>query len=45
MMGSTDRALAALIEDLEDRGLLEETLVCFVTEFGRTPKVNRYSGR
>lgn len=45
MMGSLDQAFAALIEDLEDRGLLEETLVCFVTEFGRTPKINRYQGR
>jgi len=45
MMGSTDQAFAALIEDLEERGLLEETLVCFVTEFGRTPRINRYSGR
>ena len=45
MMGSTDQAFAALIEDMADRGLLEETLVCFVTEFGRTPKVNKYQGR
>lgn len=45
MMGSTDQAFAALIEDLHQRGLLEETLVCFVTEFGRTPKVNERQGR
>lgn len=45
MMGSTDQALAALIQDMHDRGLLEETLVCFVTEFGRTPKVNERQGR
>ena len=37
MMGSTDHAFAALIEDLDQRGLLAETLVCFITEFGRTP--------
>ena len=34
-----------LIEDLDDRGLLEDTLVVVVTEFGRTPKVNRDAGR
>ncbi|HEX3150628.1 MAG TPA: DUF1501 domain-containing protein [Gemmataceae bacterium] len=45
MMGSTDRAFAALIADLDDRGLLAETLVCFVTEFGRTPKLNKFQGR
>lgn len=45
MMGSTDQAFAALLEDLDQRGLLEETLVCFVTEFGRTPKMNERQGR
>lgn len=45
MMGSTDQAFSALIEDMDDRGLLAETLVCFVTEFGRTPKINRFQGR
>ena len=45
MMGSTDRAFAALIRDLDDRGLLAETLVCFVTEFGRTPRLNKFQGR
>jgi len=45
MMGSTDQAFAALIEDMHQRGLLEETLVCFVTEFGRTPKINKFQGR
>lgn len=45
MMGSTDCAFSALIEDLEQRGLLAETLVCFVTEFGRTPRLNRAQGR
>ena len=37
MMGSTDQAFSALIEDMHQRGLLADTLVCFVTEFGRTP--------
>src|SRR5207302_1775383 len=45
MMGSTDRAFAALIDDLHVRGLLAETLVCFVTEFGRTPRLNKFQGR
>jgi hypothetical protein len=45
MMGSTDRAFAALINDMDERGLLAETLVCFVTEFGRTPRLNRFQGR
>jgi uncharacterized protein (DUF1501 family) len=45
MMGSTDQAFAALLDDFDDRGLLQETLVCFVTEFGRTPKLNERLGR
>ncbi|MBL8829540.1 MAG: DUF1501 domain-containing protein [Planctomycetaceae bacterium] len=45
MMGSTDQAFAALVRDLDDRGLLDETLVCFVTEFGRTPRLNKFQGR
>ncbi|MBC8353304.1 MAG: DUF1501 domain-containing protein [Planctomycetes bacterium] len=45
MMGSTDQAFAALITDLDQRGMLDETLVCFMTEFGRTPKLNKFQGR
>lgn len=45
MMGSTDHAFAGLITDLDRRGLLAETLVCFVTEFGRTPRLNKFAGR
>lgn len=45
MMGSLDRAYSTLILDLEQRGLLDETLVCLVTEFGRTPKINKSLGR
>ena len=45
MMGSTDQALAALIGDLHERGLLAETLVIFATEFGRTPRLNKFQGR
>lgn len=40
-----DRAFAALLSDMESRGLLERTLVVFVTEFGRTPLVNKNGGR
>lgn len=40
-----DRAYAQLILDLEQRGLLESTLVLVTSEFGRTPKINRTSGR
>ncbi len=36
---------AGLIRDLDQRGLLAETLVCFVTEFGRTPRLNKFQGR
>lgn len=45
MMGSVDQAYSALIADLDQRGLLAETLVCFVTEFGRTPRINPTRGR
>ena len=45
MMGSVDRAFSTLISDLDQRGLLAETLVCFVTEFGRTPRLNKHQGR
>jgi hypothetical protein len=42
-----DQSLSALIEDLSDRGLLDETLVVVVGEFGRTPKIanNPHPGR
>jgi len=40
MMGSVDRAFSTLITDLDQRGLLAETLVCFVSEFGRTRLCN-----
>lgn len=41
----TDRAIAALITDLVDRGLFEKTLVVAMGEFGRTPKMNSAAGR
>ncbi len=40
-----DRALSALLDDLEDRGLLESTLVVVTGDMGRTPKVNGSAGR
>ena len=40
-----DQAYAALIEDLYDRGLLDNTLVCNLAEFGRTPRINPAGGR
>ena len=40
-----DRAFAALLDDLDTRGRLTETLVVFLTEFGRTPKINKAGGR
>jgi hypothetical protein len=40
-----DIGFTALIEDLHDRGLLDETLVVAIGEFGRTPKINPNGGR
>jgi len=40
-----DVTFAALLDDLEQRGLLAETLVVAVGEFGRTPKINQLGGR
>src|SRR5437660_4388851 len=40
-----DAAFAALVADLDDRGLLDQTLVLANAEFGRTPKINRAAGR
>ncbi len=44
-MPSFDQAFAALIRDLDQRGLLDTTLVMVTTEFGRTPKINATAGR
>lgn len=41
----TDKAIAALIRDLDRRGMLDNTLVMVSTEFGRTPKINPTAGR
>ena len=44
-MPKFDATVATLIEDLEQRGLLETTLVVVLGEFGRTPKINKDGGR
>lgn len=41
----TDQPIAALLKDLKQRGLLDETLVVWATEFGRTPGAQRSNGR
>jgi hypothetical protein len=45
LLPPTDAAFASLIEDLADRGLLEQTLVVMLGEFGRTPRFNKDGGR
>ncbi|MCB1076966.1 MAG: DUF1501 domain-containing protein [Verrucomicrobiae bacterium] len=40
----TDRAVSALLDDLSERGMLDETLVVMASEFGRTPKVSTLRG-
>ena len=40
-----DKGVAALVEDLAERGLLDDTLVVMMGEFGRTPKINGNAGR
>jgi hypothetical protein len=45
LLPPADQAFSALIEDLAARGLLESTLVVALAEFGRTPRINRASGR
>lgn len=44
-LAGMDQAFAALINDLRERGLLDSTLVVFLTEFGRTPRINKNGGR
>lgn len=45
MLPTFDRPAAALLEDLADRGRLDDTLIVLLTEFGRTPKINAAAGR
>jgi hypothetical protein len=41
----TDQTLSVLLDDLEERGLIDDTLVVWVGEFGRTPKINDNASR
>jgi hypothetical protein len=45
LMPVLDAAYSALLDDLADRGLLDDTLVIWMGEFGRTPKINGVGGR
>jgi uncharacterized protein (DUF1501 family) len=45
LMPQFDSAYSALLEDLAQRGLLDETLIVLTGEFGRTPRINAAGGR
>jgi uncharacterized protein (DUF1501 family) len=45
LSGTLDPAFAALVTDLKDRGMLKDTLVVWMGEFGRTPVINNTAGR
>lgn len=45
LLPMVDQSLSALIDDLDQRGLADETLVLCLGEFGRTPKINANAGR
>jgi hypothetical protein len=45
LSGTLDAAWSSLLKDLQDRGRLESTLVVWMGEFGRTPKINGSNGR
>lgn len=45
LMPPVDQALPELLIDLQERGLLDTTLVVWLTDFGRTPQINAASGR
>jgi len=44
-LGEFDRTFATLVEDLQDRSLLDSTLIIVMSEFGRTPRINQNIGR
>ena len=44
-LGEFDFPFASLVSDLAERGMLEDTLICVMSEFGRTPKINSRYGR
>jgi uncharacterized protein (DUF1501 family) len=45
LASQVDPAMAALVTDLKERGMLDRTVVLWIGEFGRTPRVNPRSGR
>ena len=45
LLPEVDRALFALVKDLEQRGLLDSTLILMMGEFGRSPVINKDAGR
>jgi hypothetical protein len=45
LCGVLDAGWSTLIEDLKTRGMLDSTLIVWMGEFGRTPKINRFGGR
>ena len=45
LVPQVDQPIAHLLNDLEERGMLDDTLVVWSSEFGRTPKVNKNAGR
>ena len=45
MLPLFDRIFPALLDDLEERGMLDETLIVVIGDFGRTPKINAAAGR
>ena len=44
-LGILDPAWSSLLQDLQDRGMLQDTLVVWTSEFGRTPAINGQGGR
>jgi len=45
LLPPTDRGLSTLLDDLDNRGMLDETLVVWMGDMGRTPRINRDAGR
>jgi hypothetical protein len=45
LLPTTDQGMSALLKDLDDRGLLNETLVVWMGDMGRTPRINKDAGR
>jgi uncharacterized protein (DUF1501 family) len=45
LLPELDKGMGALVADLADRGLLDDTLIVWMGEFGRTPRINQNAGR